>query len=131
LTKIAGLHLSDTDTATLLSLRKTRNAIEHYEWQTTEKEARVIIGNALSFAFSFAQEHLDTDLAADFKRDDTWKTLVDELNEFARAHGRRIEAALIKKGKCPFSCQYCSEQTVPTHGGSCELCGHWQEIGDQ
>ena len=51
LTKIAGVALSDKDKENIKSLRATRNAIEHYEWETTEKEARLIVGNALSFAF--------------------------------------------------------------------------------
>jgi hypothetical protein len=130
LTNIAGLQFAESDTTSLRSLRKTRNAIEHYEWNTTEKEAKIIVGNALSFAFSFAQEHLRTDLAADFKRDDTWRMLIEELYDFVRAHGRRIEAKLMKMGEYPSCCDSCGEQTIPMRGGSCEICGHWQEVDD-
>jgi hypothetical protein len=128
---LANISFLKTDEDNLRSLRRTRNAIEHYEWRATEKEEKIVIGNALSFAFSFAKEHLEVDLSADFKDDDTWNVLVEDLSEFARAHGQRIEAELRKKGQSPNWCDGCGENTVPTHGGSCELCGHWQSIDDE
>jgi hypothetical protein len=130
LKNIGGVTFTDNDEKTLRSLRTTRNAIEHYEWRATEKEAKLIVGNALSFAFSFAVEHLGTDLAADFKRDDTWRMLIEELYDFVRAHGARLEAKLREKGEFPSCCDACGELTVPMRGGSCELCGHWQVIDD-
>ena len=64
LKNIGGVKFTDNDERNLRSLRTTRNAIEHYEWSTTEKEAKkLIVGNALSFAFSFATEHLGTDVS--------------------------------------------------------------------
>jgi hypothetical protein len=130
LKNIGGITFTDKDEKILRSLRTTRNAIEHYEWRTSEKEAKVIVGNALSFAFSFAVEHLGTDLAADFKRDDTWRALTEELSEFVRAHGARIEAKLRERGEFPSYCDACGELTAPMSGGTCELCGHWQEVDD-
>jgi hypothetical protein len=130
LKNIGGITFSEKDEQNLRSLRTTRNAIEHYEWQTTEKEAKVIVGNSLSFAISFATDHLGTDLAADFKQDDTWRLFIDGLNEFVRAHGARIEMKLRENGAYPSCCDSCGELTIPMHGGSCELCGHWQGIND-
>ncbi len=130
LKNIGGIEFTDDDEKNLRSLRTTRNAIEHYEWSTTEKEARVIVGNALSFAFSFAAEQLGTDLSADFKQDDTWRSLIDELYDFVRAHGARIETKLRARGEFPSCCDTCGELTVPMRGGSCELCGHWQGVDD-
>jgi len=130
LEKIGGVTFSERDKNNLLSLRMTRNAIEHYAWHTTEKEAKIIVGNALSFAFSFAVEQLSTDLAADFKQDDTWRLLIEELYDFVRAHGARLEAKLREKGEYPSCCDACGELTVPMRGGSCELCGHWQDVDD-
>ena len=49
------LTFSQDDEETVKSLRVTRNAIEHYEWRTTEDETRLIVGKALSFAISFAK----------------------------------------------------------------------------
>lgn len=130
LKKIARITITDQDFDQLRSLRRTRNAIEHYEWETTEREARLIIGNALSFAFSFAQEHLEIDLSEDFRSDDTWRVLIDDLREFADAHGRRIEKKMQESGTPTTYCEECETPTVPIFGGSCELCGHWQEEDD-
>jgi hypothetical protein len=128
LRNIGGVAFTEKDETNLRSVRKTRNAIEHYAWHTTEEEAKVIVGNAISFALSFASEHLGTDLAREFKRDDTWTLLIEELHSFVHAHGARIEAKLKNKGESPSTCDACGELTVPARGGSCELCGHWQEI---
>jgi hypothetical protein len=128
LRSIAGVEISTDDERDLKSLRKTRNAIEHYEWTATENEAKLIIGNAISFALTFSSEHLKTDLEPDFKRDDTWRVLLDELYEFKRAHGRRIAEKFIKSRRPTVYCDECGEDTVPMDGGSCELCGHWQEV---
>ena len=106
----------------------TRNAIEHYKWETTAKEAKIIVGNALSFAFSFASEQLNIDLAKVFKLDDTWQTLAEELHEFVRAHGERLEAKLRDNGGYGLTCDGCGYPTLPSWGGSCELCGHWQSV---
>lgn len=130
LKSIGGIMLSPNDERSLRSLRNTRNAIEHYEWRASEKEAKVIVGNALSFAFAFAQDELAVDLASTFKTDDTWKMLLEELYDFARSHGARLEVRLRIKGEYPQCCDECGELTVPTRGGSCELCGHWQSIDD-
>lgn len=130
LKNIGAVMFSEKDENNIRSLRKTRNAIEHYEWRTTEKEAKVIVGNALSFAFSFAAEQLGIDLAADFKQDDTWRSLIEELYDFVRVHGARLEAKLRENGEYPSCCDACGELTVPMRGGSCELCGHWQVVDD-
>lgn len=122
--------ISEKDKVNIKSLGKTRNAIEHYEWKATEKEAKTIIGHALSFAFSFAKDELNIDLSTEFKRDDTWKTFIEELYDFALSHGNRIEMKLRKNGIYPHCCDSCEQLTVPASGGSCELCGHWQSIND-
>ena len=43
LEKISGVTLSDQDRINLRSLRTTRNAIEHYEWNTTERERQKLL----------------------------------------------------------------------------------------
>jgi hypothetical protein len=122
--------LSPNDEKALQTLRETRNAIEHYEWAATEKDAKVIVGSALSFAFVFAKEELAIDLTSEYRSDDTWNTLLNELHEFACLHGSQLEASMSRRGDHPQYCEECDEMTVPSRGGSCELCGHWQSIDD-
>ena len=128
LKSIGSVLFSENDEQRLKSLRTTRNAIEHYEWQSSEKEAKIIVGHALSFAIGFAHDELGVDLSDEFKSDDTWKMFLDELYEFAKAHGARLEAKFRARGEYPACCDECGELTVPMRGGSCELCGHWQSI---
>ncbi|WP_211460846.1 hypothetical protein [Collimonas silvisoli] len=130
LKSIGNMAFTQDDERTLKSLRNTRNAIEHYEWRASEKEAKIIVGKALSFAFAFAHDELQSDLAEDFKADDIWQMLLDELYQFAQAHGARLEARMRAKGEYPQCCDECSELTVPMWGGSCQLCGHWQSVDD-
>ncbi len=127
--KAVGVTFTEDDEKRLTKLYNARNDIAHHEWHADhKKEARGIVGDALSFAFSFADEHLGTDLAAEFKRDDTWSALIEESPAFILAHGARIEAKLRAKGKYPSHCDNCGQQTVPMDGGSFELCGHWQDV---
>jgi len=125
---ICNIEFSLDDEVILTSLRATRNAIEHYEWRTSEKEAKTMVGNAISFALEFAQQHLDVDLSEQYRTGDTWTMLLDELIEFSNAHGERLEARLRTKGEHPTNCDQCGAVTVPIRGGSCELCGHLQSI---
>ena len=128
LKSIGNVQFTVAEERSLSSLRATRNAIEHYEWRTSEKEAKIIVGNAISFALGFAQQELGADLSEQFKSDDTWAMLLNELYEFSKAHGSRLEARLLAKGEHPTCCDECGALTVPMWGGSCELCGHWQSI---
>lgn len=127
---IGDVQLSENDKQKLKSLRTTRNVIEHYEWRTSEKEAKIIVGHALSFAISFAQDELEIDLSKHFKSDDTWQMLLDDLYEFSKAHSSRIEAKLLANGEYPSCCDKCGQPTVPMHSSSCQLCGHWQSIDE-
>ena len=127
---IGNISFSQDDERNLKALRLTRNAIEHYEWHASEREAKVILGTALSFAFSFAQNELGIDLSVEYKDDDRWKNLLEEDYDFARAHGKRLEEKLRSRGEYPACCDLCGALTVPERGGGCELCGHWQSAED-
>ena len=130
LKSIGNVQFSANDEQSLKSLRTTRNVIEHYEWRASQKEAKIIVGHALSFAIGFAHDELGVDLSGMFKSDDTWTMLLNELYEFATAHGARLEARFRAKREYPTCCDECGELTVPMWGGSCELCGHWQSIDE-
>lgn len=128
LKSLGSVQFSANDERNLKSLRATRNAIEHYEWRMSEKEAKIIVGHALSFAFGFAHDELGIDLSGEFKSDDTWTMLLDELYEFAKAHSARLEGRFRANGEYPSCCDECGNLTAPMQGGSCELCGHWQSV---
>lgn len=128
LRRIGNVVINEQDEKTLKSIRLTRNAIEHFEWQASEAEVKTILGTALNFVFSFAKRELDLDLSRDFRKDDTWNMLLNELYEFAKAHGRRIESELASRKEIAVFCDQCGAETVSVQNGSCELCGHWKSV---
>lgn len=125
LKSIGGIVLKESDAELLRSLRNTRNAIEHFHWQTSRNEANMIIGQGLSFAIQFAASELETDIAFLFRDDDTWDQLLSQNAAFAHAHAERIEQAMASENKPVQECSYCRAMTFDIATGTCSLCGHW------
>lgn len=126
---IGGITLKDSDAVIVKSLRNTRNAIEHFHWQTTRAEANSIVGQGLSFAIQFASSELATDISFIFRGDDTWDQLLSEHTAFAHAHAKRIEQTMTSEGKHVQECSFCNAMTLDITTGSCSLCGHWGRFG--
>ena len=122
---MARVNFIASDKMMIQYIRKARNEIEHYEWNMTGREAKHIVGEALAFAFEFGKKHLDINLDSEFREDDTWAVLIDELYEFTRAYAARIESMIEERGEQTYYCDACNERTVPVRSCSCELCGHW------
>jgi rubrerythrin len=122
---IGNISLPETDALIVKSLRNTRNAIEHFHWQTTRSEANAIVGQGLSFAIHFAKNELQADIAFLYRKDDTWTQLLTEHSDFARAHAKRVELALAAEGKSTQECSFCHAMTEDLATGACPLCGHW------
>jgi hypothetical protein len=127
LESIGGIQIEEKDKKALMACRNMRNAIQHFEFEITEKEAKVMIGKTLSFIFSFDSSELKIDLEEDFKEDDTWILLVEGLYEFANEHGPRISSRLIELGGPVGSCSYCGQDTVDLIWERCSLCGQSYE----
>lgn len=127
LNSIGAVPIAESDVTLIRSLRNTRNAIEHFSWQTTREEASLIIGQALSFAVDFAQQELGYDLSHRFHRDDTWKQLIENSSAFVKAHEARLTRPA-PSGELAYPCDFCHAMTISRYGGSCSLCGHWNQI---
>jgi len=127
LESIGGIQIESEDKKSLMACRNMRNAIQHFEFEITEKEAKVMLGKVLSFIFSFGASELKRNFEDDFKEDDTWLMLVEGLYEFANEHGSRISAGLIAMGRPVDSCSYCGQDTVDLIWESCSLCGQNHE----
>jgi hypothetical protein len=128
LKQIGNITLTETDTATVKSLRNTRNAIEHFHWPTSRAEANAIIGKGLSFAIQFAKDELGSDLAYRFRDDDTWDQLLSKHSAFARAHGERAQRQLAANGNPVQECSFCNAMAQDMTTGACALCGHWESL---
>ena len=135
---VGGIFISTVDTKIIKSLRDTRNAIEHFGWQTDRQEADIIIGQGLSFAIQFARLNLDRDPAYLFKGDDTWEKLFEQHSQFAIAYEQRIEKSFgvnveqmsgINE-KLVRQCGFCNAMAQDALTGACSICGHWEKRSD-
>lgn len=132
LIKIGGLVSLENDCDLIRSLRDTRNAIEHYTWTTTRSEADRIIGQALGFALHFAKDELGQDFFGyETRKDDTFELLLQSNLEFAKAFRERYENRARQAVEGKLLCDFCHTLAVHSGTGACELCGHWNDIGDE
>jgi hypothetical protein len=74
LVKIGGIEFGDEDQAALKTIREKRNEIEHYEFQISDPESRLVIGNVLVFIFKFASDEIGLDWASRRLKTITGKT---------------------------------------------------------
>jgi hypothetical protein len=123
LERICNLEISSEDKKSILACRNLRNAIQHFEFEIPEKEAKVVIGETLSFIFGFASKHLRIDLDEEFKNDDTWTLLIEQLYEFTQAHGKRMSEIMAEIGGPSDICHFCGQDTVDLIFERCRLCG--------
>ncbi len=129
LEKIGGLTFSKVDAAMIRSLRDTRNAIEHYTWSTTKREAEHIVGDALGFALHFANDELGYDFFGyHTRKDDTFQSLLEGAPQFAHSFQVRYEQRAKLAGKFSALCDYCHTLAANPTSGVCELCGHWSNV---
>jgi len=126
LDKIANVKISEKDINIIKSLNKTRNAIIHYEWVTTENEAKLIVGSSISFIVSYAQRYLDIDIMSQYKDDENLSEFLLGLPEFSEEHEKRLYTQMRESSLFPVSCQSCGYETFSLISESCELCGHWE-----
>jgi hypothetical protein len=125
---LGNIDISGVDRNAIKNLSTARNAIIHYEWSIASKAAKTIVGEGLSFVFSFSRAELGIDLAKEFQTDDTWRCLIEELNQFTESYREKLAAIMRTRGDDPVECSNCGEEMVPWHGGSCEFCGHWHDF---
>jgi len=125
LESIGKIAIDTKDKQALEECRNIRNQIEHNEFSITQKEARVTVGKMLSFIFTFGSEQLGCNLEDEFKSDDTWEMLLNELYEFTDEYGSRISARLYAERISMDSCPNCGQETVDLSRGFCALCDHY------
>lgn len=126
LIRIGGLAHLASDVELISSIRDTRNAIEHYVWTTTKKEADYIVGEALGFALHFARDELDYDFFGyGSQKDDTFDELLESNPQFAQAFRERYERSSETRAELNLECKQCHTLSVNLSTGVCHLCGRW------
>ncbi|MBB3063289.1 hypothetical protein [Microbulbifer rhizosphaerae] len=128
LKQIGGLDFPEKDEQLLRSIRKTRNAIEHYKWSISSEEAEYITGASLNFATGFLKEYLGKDVLGYAEREGgLLQDLMDRNRSFALSYEkRRSEGKSSKEERC---CGFCKALLKTEDCGACPKCGHWNYFG--
>jgi len=123
---LANVVLNKAALNTIKACRRVRNDIEHYEFEFDLKEAQGIIGRMLSFIFDFSRQYLSLDLEVEFRKDDSWKGLID-IYEFWEAHAATLEKQLLEQNIPYCECPSCGAATFDLGKSKCLLCEHTDE----
>jgi len=130
LKRIGGLVFLEKDEQLLRKLKKTRNAIDHYTWSITEKEAEYVIGFSLSFAIFFANNYLGVDIIGyESKRDGTFTDLISNNPNFKRSYENRQLSEHTEDVKNMITCEVCKALIDKSTKDYvvCKKCGHSNE----
>ncbi len=123
LNRIGGIHFSQEELKLLKSLKKIRNAIEHYKWSISEKEAEYIIGKTLAFAVYFCEFQLNYDLFGySGRRDGSFQDIIASNKHFTEFYQRSKDKAYCST----FSnviCEFC-KAIGKDDEQICPKCGH-------
>jgi ribosomal protein L37E len=127
--KIGGLEFSKEDISAIKSARDKRNQIEHYEFEISDKEAKALVGQAISFIFKFCEEHLSLDWKHEHLKNKSWRTLrqyTELYSELLRKAHEQIEREEIYS----IECTSCHNDTFDVDEERCLVCGHKEEVLD-
>jgi len=121
--KIANISISDDDKSAVRTCVRVRNAIQHYQIEISEPEAKLVIGRMLSFIFGFSKKYLHFDLKTEFQKDDSWLDLL-EFYQFNQAYSEKIKTELELNEAIVQDCSSCGGMSFDIISEVCELCGH-------
>jgi hypothetical protein len=126
LVNIGGLVFHENDLKLLRSIKKTRNAIEHYTWNMETKEAEFIASQSLAFAMSFMKDKLQYDLLGySEKRGGTLSDLLANNRSFSIAFEKRNTLEEQESLGAIKVCSFCKALMDKNDDGVCPKCGHW------
>lgn len=127
LCNIGGIEFDKEDRAALKTIREKRNEIEHYEFQITDDESRLVVGNVLVFIFRFACDELSLDWSLRRIEDPNWSKL-NEFVEFFESQRKSVLEQLEGSGLPIQDCPVCRNDTFDLESEVCILCGHREEV---
>lgn len=124
---VCNIQLSKDELSAVDTARKKRNEIEHFEFSVNEHEAKTIVGQMLSFIFSFSDEHLNLGWRAAHLKDGKWGILrqyTDFYENLLRKAQEKIEADEIYVIRCTL----CHNETFDVGEEKCLVCGHCEKV---
>lgn len=124
LKKFGGLTFSKSEENAVTGARNKRNDIEHFEFIITNEEAKIIVGQALSFILKFAEKELELDWKAHIE-EDKWTILHGYTNFYESLIRDVVENG---GGLATIHCPTCDNDYFDLFTDSCHLCGHREEV---
>ena len=129
LVRIACVKFTDKHTKNLESIKKLRNEIEHYEFEREIEVIKSHIGRMMSFIFWFSEEYLELKWEEEFKKDDSWWSLIN-MYQFFEEHVAVVEERMFKEKKAVTDCIECGAYTFDLDEESCQMCGESQHVDE-
>ncbi|MGY3929515.1 Uncharacterised protein [Aeromonas encheleia] len=127
LQNIGGITFSKDEVGAVNTAREKRNEIEHFEFSISEDEAKALVGQALSFIFTFSEEHLLLDWKATHLKNKRWYILsqyTEFYSELLRKANNKIEAEELYS----IECTSCHNDTFSVDYEKCMVCGHEEDV---
>lgn len=127
LQKIGGISFSESEVKAVKVAREKRNGIEHFEFTIDNHEAKVLVGQALSFILKFAEEKLGLEWNVLCFNGGKWRVL-QEYKEFYKSLQNSVEEKIISKEVPVIECTSCHNESFDLDSEKCLMCGHEEEV---
>jgi len=127
LKKIIGVEFTEREEEFIEKLRIKRNEIEHFEFNISDDEARMVIGHILSFILHFAKRELDLEWQEEHLDHSKWNILKG-YTEFYEQQLEKIEKQIKEEELEVITCPSCHHETFGLESEKCLLCGHEEEV---
>ena len=127
LQKIGNVKFSESDIKAVKSAREKRNEIEHFEFSIENSEAKVLVGQALSFILRFAEKELELEWNSLCFEGGKWWVLY-EYKEFYESLQVSVNERLAGGEFALIECTSCHNETFDLDEECCHLCGHKEDV---
>ncbi len=129
LQKVGALSFSEADKNAVKAAREKRNEIEHFEFSLENHEAKVLVGQVLSFILRFAEEQLELEWNALCFKGGKWWVLY-EYKEFYESIKSTVQEKIDNNEIQIIECSSCHNYSFDIDEGECLMCGHQEEVLD-
>lgn len=124
---ICNINFSKDELSAIDTARKKRNEIEHFEFSIAEHEAKSIVGQVLSFIFSFSDEHLKLEWKSTHLQDGKW-WILRQYSEFYEDLLRKAQQIIDSDEIYVIGCTSCHNETFDVNEEKCLICGRSEEV---
>lgn len=129
LSAVLGIDIAERDKQTLLSLAKTRNALQHWGLAESAPAVEARAADVLDFLIRFVDQHLLDSLDADARQeiDEDMRRVRDRLTgirAYVRSRMERLRAELSESSARTVECPHCGQLALVVDGirNECHFC---------